>query len=148
MKMFILSPGQEYLLSRKESMKKHVKWFNVYTDRCIVQFGKKKIYTDFCLFFALLFIDLFQVLHQFAVIMNTTKYSPSLCRLIVMMLTLSQGIHLLPVPTDVPMCTASETAQYSLTFTGKWTVAAFPKQYPVYRPPAQWSNLIGKCTVA
>lgn len=50
----------------------------------------------------------------------------------------------MPVPTDVPMCTASETAQYRLTFTGKWSQAAFPKQYPVYRPPAQWSNLIGK----
>lgn len=112
----------------------------------MVQFGKEKSTLTFV--FSLPYsLDLFQVLHQFAVIMNTTKYSPSLCRLIVMMLTLSQGIHLLPVPTDVPMCTASETAQYSLTFTGKWTVAAFPKQYPVYRPPAQWSNLIGKCTV-
>uniref|UniRef100_A0A8C2WSW9 Spondin 2b, extracellular matrix protein n=1 Tax=Cyclopterus lumpus TaxID=8103 RepID=A0A8C2WSW9_CYCLU len=51
--------------------------------------------------------------------------------------------HSMPVPTDGPVCTASETAQYKLTFFGKWTRAAFPKQYPVYRPPAQWSNLIG-----
>lgn len=50
----------------------------------------------------------------------------------------------LPVPTDVPMCSASDSAQYRLTFSGKWTQAAFPKQYPVYRPPAQWSNIIGE----
>ncbi|XP_053179787.1 spondin-2b [Scomber japonicus] len=74
---------------------------------------------------------------------NILSNSEALYHLIVMMMTLSQGIHSLPVPTHIPMCTASETAQYSLTFSGKWTQAAFPKQYPVYRPPAQWSNLIG-----
>lgn len=63
---------------------------------------------------------------------------------IVLMLTLGHGVNPMPVPTDVPMCTASEAVQYRLTFTGKWTQAAFPKQYPVYRPPAQWSNLIGR----
>ncbi|XP_029020749.1 spondin-2b [Betta splendens] len=74
---------------------------------------------------------------------TTSIFSQVLCHLIAMTLTLRQGVHPLPVPTDIPICTASETAQYSLTFTGKWTQAAFPKQYPVYRPPAQWSNLIG-----
>uniref|UniRef100_A0A665VZ01 Spondin-2 n=1 Tax=Echeneis naucrates TaxID=173247 RepID=A0A665VZ01_ECHNA len=67
----------------------------------------------------------------------------TLYHLIILIVTLGQGCNSMPVPTDIPMCTASETAQYSLTFTGKWTQAAFPKQYPVYRPPAQWSNLIG-----
>ncbi|TKS72820.1 Spondin-2 Differentially expressed in cancerous and non-cancerous lung cells 1 [Collichthys lucidus] len=74
---------------------------------------------------------------------NILSVSEALCHLVVLMLTLGQGVRLMPVPTDVPMCTASETAQYRLTFTGKWTQAAFPKQYPVYRPPAQWSNIIG-----
>lgn len=64
-------------------------------------------------------------------------------RLILLMITLGHEILSMPVPTDVPLCTASETAQYSLTFSGKWSQAAFPKQYPIYRPPAQWSNLIG-----
>lgn len=81
--------------------------------------------------------------------MDTMRNIPSaievLYHLTVMMLTLGQGVHPMPVTTEVPMCSASESAQYSLTFTGKWTHAAFPKQYPVYRPPAQWSNLIGKC---
>ncbi|XP_047208888.1 spondin-2b [Girardinichthys multiradiatus] len=71
------------------------------------------------------------------------SFSDALHHLLVMMLTFIRGVYSMPVPTDVPMCTASETAQYSLMFTGKWTQAAFPKQYPVYRPPAQWSNLIG-----
>lgn len=86
------------------------------------------------------------------IIMDTTRnvasISEALYHLLVMMLTLGQGVHSMPVPTDVPMCTAAETAQYRLTFTGKWSQAAFPKQYPVYRPPAQWSNIIGKYTAS
>lgn len=78
---------------------------------------------------------------------NNLHILEALFHLIVMILNLNRGLDAMPVPTDVPMCTASETAQYSLTFTGKWTPAAFPKQYPVYRPPAQWSNLIGKWKV-
>lgn len=41
-------------------------------------------------------------------------------------------------------CTAWQPARYSLTFTGKWSQTAFPKQYPLFRPPAQWSSLLGK----
>ncbi|MBW02846.1 Spondin-2, partial [Eschrichtius robustus] len=42
-----------------------------------------------------------------------------------------------------PMCTAQPPAKYSITFTGKWSQASFPKQYPMFRPPAQWSSLLG-----
>ncbi|CAD7675795.1 unnamed protein product [Nyctereutes procyonoides] len=41
------------------------------------------------------------------------------------------------------VCTARPLARYSITFTGKWSQAAFPKQYPLFRPPAQWSSLLG-----
>ncbi|XP_023556139.1 spondin-2 [Octodon degus] len=41
------------------------------------------------------------------------------------------------------VCTARQLARYSLTFTGKWSQTAFPKQYPLFRPPAQWSSLLG-----
>ncbi|EPY72822.1 spondin-2 precursor [Camelus ferus] len=41
------------------------------------------------------------------------------------------------------MCTAQALARYSITFTGKWSQASFPKQYPLFRPPAQWSSLLG-----
>lgn len=64
--------------------------------------------------------------------------------LFVILLTMGRGIQAMPVPTDIPMCMASEPAHYQLTFTGKWSQSAFPKQYPVYRPPAQWSNIVGK----
>lgn len=45
-----------------------------------------------------------------------------------------------------PMCTAQPLARYSITFTGKWSQASFPKQYPLFRPPAQWSSLLGECS--
>uniref|UniRef100_A0A8B9K766 Spondin-2 n=2 Tax=Astyanax mexicanus TaxID=7994 RepID=A0A8B9K766_ASTMX len=57
-------------------------------------------------------------------------------------LSLLSGICTMPVSVD-SVCSAPSTAKYSLTFTGKWSQTAFPKQYPVYRPPAQWSPLIG-----
>ncbi|XP_053433673.1 spondin-2 [Nycticebus coucang] len=41
------------------------------------------------------------------------------------------------------VCTARALAKYSITFTGKWSQTAFPKQYPLFRPPAQWSSLLG-----
>lgn len=44
------------------------------------------------------------------------------------------------------VCTARPLARYSITFTGKWSQTAFPKQYPLFRPPAQWSSLLGKET--
>ncbi|XP_049742512.1 spondin-2 [Loxodonta africana] len=42
-----------------------------------------------------------------------------------------------------PGCTARHLARYSITFMGKWSQTAFPKQYPLFRPPAQWSSLLG-----
>ncbi|KAL0973957.1 hypothetical protein UPYG_G00213410 [Umbra pygmaea] len=59
-----------------------------------------------------------------------------------LILTLLGGIHPMPVTVD-PVCTADTTAKYSLSFTGMWSQNAFPKQYPIHRPPAQWSPLIG-----
>ncbi|XP_051889730.1 spondin-2b [Pristis pectinata] len=50
-------------------------------------------------------------------------------------------VRCLPVDGE-PLCTARGRAKYSLIFTGKWSRTAFPKQYPLYRPPAQWSPLI------
>ncbi|XP_060782849.1 spondin-2b [Neoarius graeffei] len=60
-----------------------------------------------------------------------------------LMVTLLSGIATMPVSVVDSFCTAPSTAKYRLTFTGKWSQTAFPKQYPVYRPPAQWSPLIG-----
>ncbi|XP_029465957.1 spondin-2-like [Rhinatrema bivittatum] len=40
-------------------------------------------------------------------------------------------------------CNAGGSANYSVTFSAKWSPFSFPKQYPTYRPPAQWSLLFG-----
>ncbi|KAJ8262476.1 hypothetical protein GJAV_G00166890 [Gymnothorax javanicus] len=48
----------------------------------------------------------------------------------------------MPVEED-PDCSGDTSAKYNLSFTGLWSQTAFPKQYPMYRPPAQWSHLIG-----
>lgn len=61
-----------------------------------------------------------------------------------LMVTLLSGIATMPVSVVDSHCTAPSTAKYRLTFTGKWSQTSFPKQYPVYRPPAQWSPLIGE----
>ncbi|XP_062856244.1 spondin-2b [Trichomycterus rosablanca] len=60
-----------------------------------------------------------------------------------LMLTLLSGISTMPVSDADSLCSALSTAKYRLTFTGKWSKTAFPKQFPIYRPPAQWSPLIG-----
>lgn len=39
----------------------------------------------------------------------------------------------------------SELVVYEATFDTFWSEDRFPKQYPLYRPPAQWRPLIGKC---
>ncbi|XP_077466396.1 spondin-2a [Stigmatopora argus] len=45
-------------------------------------------------------------------------------------------------PRDGTGCTARGPASYLVVFTGHWNPQAFPKQYPLFRPPAQWSKLI------
>lgn len=47
-------------------------------------------------------------------------------------------------PLNGSECTAKGPASYLLVFTGHWSPQAFPKQYPLFRPPAQWSKLMGK----
>lgn len=47
-------------------------------------------------------------------------------------------------PLNGSECTAGGSASYLLVFTGQWSPQAFPKQYPLFRPPAQWSKLMGK----
>uniref|UniRef100_A0A8D0GNU3 Spondin-2 n=1 Tax=Sphenodon punctatus TaxID=8508 RepID=A0A8D0GNU3_SPHPU len=67
----------------------------------------------------------------------------SSCKVIgTLLLTILGYASCLPVGED-SVCTAEEFAKYSIVFTGKWSQTAFPKQYPLYRPPAQWSPLLG-----
>ncbi|XP_060091051.1 spondin-2 [Heteronotia binoei] len=59
-----------------------------------------------------------------------------------LLLTILGCARCLPLHDD-SVCTTEVPAKYRIVFTGKWSQAAFPKQYPLYRPPAQWSPLLG-----
>ena len=41
-------------------------------------------------------------------------------------------------------CDADKLAVYRVVFNTFWDRETFPKQYPEWRPPAQWSKLIGR----
>lgn len=41
-------------------------------------------------------------------------------------------------------CKPNTLAIYQVTFEGNWKKSLFPKQYPEWRPPAQWSKTLGK----
>ncbi|XP_070994798.1 spondin-2-like [Oncorhynchus clarkii lewisi] len=56
---------------------------------------------------------------------------------VLLKLTLSFAIS-----TNGTECTAKGPASYILVFTGHWSPQTFPKQYPLFRPPAQWSKLM------
>ncbi|CAH2299567.1 spondin-2 [Pelobates cultripes] len=64
------------------------------------------------------------------------------CSLFLIVLSIVGYSSCLP-RSEESICTAEELAKYSIVFTGKWSQASFPKQYPLYRPPAQWSPLLG-----
>ncbi|KAM8940326.1 spondin-2 [Pelodytes ibericus] len=64
------------------------------------------------------------------------------CKFIMILLSVVGYSSCLPWGEDT-VCTAEELAKYSIVFTGKWSQSSFPKQYPLYRPPAQWSSLLG-----
>jgi hypothetical protein len=41
-------------------------------------------------------------------------------------------------------CKPKIMAEYELAFHGSWSEDLYPRMFPKYRPPAQWSKLIGK----
>ena len=43
----------------------------------------------------------------------------------------------------LPSCLPSQLAVYSLKVETFWTEQMFPKQFPLWRPPAQWSLTVG-----
>ncbi|XP_058040474.1 spondin-2-like isoform X3 [Ahaetulla prasina] len=59
-----------------------------------------------------------------------------------LLVALLSCVDCVPLEGDT-LCGAEEPTTYSIVFTGKWSQTAFPKQYPLYRPPAQWSSLLG-----
>lgn len=43
-----------------------------------------------------------------------------------------------------PPCKAEGLVRYNVTFHALWSKQDFPKQYPLFRPPAQWTKMIGR----
>lgn len=41
-------------------------------------------------------------------------------------------------------CQSTKLVVYKVTFSTFWNREKFPKQYPEFRPPAQWTKLVGK----
>ena len=60
------------------------------------------------------------------------------------MLVLAILLVLVMALTDARKCKAGSLAKYNITFNTFWSKAEFPKQYPLFRPPASWSSLVGK----
>lgn len=44
---------------------------------------------------------------------------------------------------DPSVCDPDKLMVYKVTLATHWSRTLFPKQYPEWRPPAQWSKLIG-----
>ena len=42
-----------------------------------------------------------------------------------------------------PSCLPGHLAVYTLQVETFWTETLFPRQFPVWRPPAQWSRTVG-----
>ena len=45
---------------------------------------------------------------------------------------------------DPFLCDPDKLMVYKVTLATHWSRTLFPKQYPEWRPPAQWSKVIGK----
>ena len=43
-------------------------------------------------------------------------------------------------------CPPGMLAVYRLSLATEWSEEKFPKQYPQWRPPAQWSKTVGQCS--
>ena len=45
------------------------------------------------------------------------------------------------------LCDPDKLMVYKVTLATHWSRTLFPKQYPEWRPPAQWSKVIGKFVI-
>ena len=91
-----------------------------------------------------LFHNHFSFLHFFQMMSSEHLTRGWLQQLLVVLLKLCLAFAGPLRPLNGTECTAKGPASYILVFTGHWSPQAFPKQYPLFRPPAQWSKLIGE----
>ena len=63
----------------------------------------------------------------------------ALTLLLVMVMLVEHGIS--------STCPQDRLAVYRLSLETWWSEEVFPKQYPQWRPPAQWSKTIGEASL-
>jgi hypothetical protein len=49
-----------------------------------------------------------------------------------------------PSPADTDACNPDKMTVYRMVLHTYWTREKFPKHYPDWRPPAQWSKIYGE----
>ena len=59
------------------------------------------------------------------------------------------GLLIFNVLNHLPSVTSSECSSnrlvlYKVIFRTNWSRKLFPRQYPEWRPPAQWSKVVGE----
>ena len=50
------------------------------------------------------------------------------------------------VTAEASNCHSNRLVRYKVIFQTHWDRKLFPRQYPEWRPPAQWSKLVGEYT--
>lgn len=56
-------------------------------------------------------------------------------------------VAVVTAPAPASNCLPDKLTVYKVVFHTFWSRDRFPKHYPDWRPPAQWSKLIGKWKV-
>jgi hypothetical protein len=65
----------------------------------------------------------------------------------VVLVLVSCGVSCLGMVIGKEKCDPDRLAVYRIVLDTHWSRDLFPKQYPEVRPPAQWSKLVGRCTI-
>ncbi|XP_064602786.1 spondin-2-like [Liolophura sinensis] len=68
----------------------------------------------------------------------------SICLFVVVVALACQTLSTLSEKLESSGCEYGEIVRYNITFVAEWSPRKFPKMFPRYRPPAQWSKLIGR----
>ena len=62
----------------------------------------------------------------------------------ILVLTLCASLADASTDSTGTKCDPDKLALYRVVFNTFWDRETFPRQYPEWRPPAQWSKLIGE----
>ena len=77
--------------------------------------------------------------------MTLKEMAFSLKRMLFLLLAVTSLISLVQTDED---CQSNRLVVYKVIFSTYWDRKQFPKQYPEWRPPAQWSKLVGESNIS